>query len=85
MQRLTLDEYKDIRAQVESLEREVVVSLANEQLSGLTVLDGDAQIAEIRTKLRQARPVMRRKRAKKVNDENPRLVYSSEKECWEAV
>ena len=83
MMRLTLDEYKSIRAQVESLEREIVVSLADEELSGLPVLDADASIAEIRSKLRKARPIMRRKRIKKLNDEvNPQLVYSTEHECW---
>lgn len=82
MERLTLDRYKEIRAEVEHLEREITVSLANEELDGLPVLDADNQIREIRAKLRQARPVMRRKRAKKVNEENPRLVYSAERECW---
>jgi len=83
MMRLTLDEYKSIRAQVESLERDIVVSLADEELSGLCVLDGDARIAEIRYKMRKGRPIMRRKRVKKLNDEiNPQLVYSTERECW---
>ena len=81
--RLTLDEYQDIRAQVEHLEREITVSLADSQLGGLCVLDGDARIAEIRSKMRKRRPIMRRKRIKKLNDEvNPQLVYSTEHECW---
>ena len=84
--RLTLEEYKSLRASVESLEREIVVSLADEELSGLSVLDADASIAEIRSKLRKARPIMRRKSVKKLSDvKTPRLVYSAEKECWVLV
>jgi hypothetical protein len=83
MNRLTLEEYKDIRKQVESLEREIIASLAEVQVTGLAVLNSDAKIAEIRSLLRKRRPIMRRKKEKKVFDEEtPRLVYSSEKECW---
>jgi len=84
--RLTLEEYKSLRASVESLEREIVVSRADEELSGLSVLDADASIAEIRSKLRKARPIMRRKSVKKLSDvKTPRLVYSTEQECWVSV